>query len=233
LLDARTRTIRSFEALVRWRHPDRGLIAPIEFIPLAEETGLIVPLGEWVLRTACREASRWPADVCVSVNLSAHQFKALDLVEKVRGALTDAKLAGSRLELEITESTLLQESHRTLEILHEFRDMGVKIAMDDFGTGYSSLSYLRSFPFDKIKIDKSFVQNLDQLDARAIVRSIASLGKTLAMTTTAEGVETETQLAAVIDKGCVEVQGYLFSKPVPASQVDALLDKYHRTEIAA
>jgi predicted signal transduction protein with EAL and GGDEF domain len=233
LLDAKTQTIRSFEALVRWRHPERGIVSPAEFIPLAEETGLIVPLGEWVLRTACREASRWPTDVCVSVNLSAHQFKATDLVEKVRGILKEAKLPGSRLELEITESTLLQESHRTLEVLHELRDMGVKIAMDDFGTGYSSLSYLRSFPFDKIKIDKSFVQSMDQLDASAIVRSIASLGKTLAMTTTAEGVETEAQLAAVIEKGCIEVQGYLFSKPVPASQVGGLLDKFHRTEVAA
>ena len=218
---------------MRWRHPERGLIPPIEFIPLAEETGLIIPLGDWVLRTACREASRWPIDVCISVNLSAVQFKAPDLFEKVRDALAAAGLPGGRLELEITESALLHDSHRTLEILHQFRDMGIKIAMDDFGTGYSSLSYLRSFPFDKIKIDKSFVQNLDQRDSQAIVRSIASLGRNLAMTTTAEGVETEAQLGEVIAKGCIEVQGYLFSKPVPASDVGGVLRKFHRTTIAA
>jgi diguanylate cyclase (GGDEF)-like protein len=233
LLDARSRTIQNFEALVRWRHPERSLIPPSEFIPLAEETGLISPLGEWVLRTACREATRWPADVCVSVNLSAHQFKSSDLVEKVRSALKDSGLAGYRLELEITESTLLHESNRTLEILHGFRAMGIKIAMDDFGTGFSSLSYLRSFPFDKIKIDKSFVQSLDRLDAQAIVRSIVSLGKTLAMRTTAEGVETEAQFDAVLANGCDQVQGYLFSKPVPASQVAGLLDKFGRKDEAA
>jgi diguanylate cyclase (GGDEF)-like protein len=233
LLDARARTIRSFEALARWRHPERGLIPPNDFIPLAEETGLIVELGEWVLRTACREAARWPDDVRVSVNLSAHQFKAPDIVGAVRRALDDAGIPGDRLELEITETVLLGESDRTLAILHNFRDMGVRIAMDDFGTGYSSLSYLRSFPFDKIKIDKSFIQNLDQHDARAIVRSIAALGKTLSITTTAEGVETEAQLAMVIEKGCNEVQGYLFSKPVPASEVAALLNKYNRQTRAA
>jgi diguanylate cyclase (GGDEF)-like protein len=233
LLDALERTIRSFEALVRWRHPERGLIPPNDFIPLAEETGLIVELGEWVLRTACREAARWPSDVRVSVNLSAHQFKVPDIVGVVRRALEDAGIPGERLELEITETVLLGESDRTLEILHQFRDMGVKIAMDDFGTGYSSLSYLRSFPFDKIKIDKSFVQSLDQHDARAIVRAIAALGKTLSMATTAEGVETEAQLATVIDKGCTEAQGYLFSKPVPASELPALLNKYNRWPRAA
>jgi diguanylate cyclase (GGDEF)-like protein len=233
LLDARAREIRSFEALVRWRHPQRGLIPPNDFIPLAEETGLIVELGEWVLRTACREASRWPRNVCVSVNLSAHQFKAPDLVGVVRRALADAGLPGERLELEITETVLLGESDRTLGILHEFRDMGVKIAMDDFGTGYSSLSYLRSFPFDKIKIDKSFVLGLDQHDARAIVRAIAGLGKSLSMTTTAEGVETEAQLGVIIEKGCTEAQGYLFSKPVPASELAALLTKYNKWSRAA
>ncbi|MGD0723082.1 MAG: EAL domain-containing protein [Roseiarcus sp.] len=227
LLDARSRTIRSFEALVRWRHPERGLVSPAEFIPLAEETGLIVPLGAWVLRSACRQAALWPADVRVSVNLSVHQFKAANLVETVRSALAAAGLAGRRLELEITESVLLIESARTLEILHELRGMGIKIAMDDFGTGYSSLSYLRSFPFDKIKIDQSFVRNLDQRDAQEIVRAISSLGQTLGITTTAEGVETEAQLAAVIETGCIEVQGYLFSKPVPAPNVAALLEKYY------
>jgi diguanylate cyclase (GGDEF)-like protein len=233
LLDAKTRTIRSFEALVRWRHPRRGLVPPMEFVPLAEETGLIVPLGAWVLKTACREASRWPADIGVAVNLSALQFKAAGLVQNVRAALEGAKLDSRRLELEITESALLQENNRTLKILHELRAMGIKIAMDDFGTGYSSLSYLRSFPFDKIKIDKSFIQNLDQRDSRAIVRSIAALGVMMEVTTTAEGIETENQLEAVIEKGCIEVQGYMFSKPVPASEVDGLLDRYYRTPKAA
>jgi diguanylate cyclase (GGDEF)-like protein len=232
-LDAGSRTIQNFEALVRWRHPERGLVAPGEFIPFAEEAGLIAPLGEWVLRAACREAVRWPADICVAVNLSAHQFKSADLVERVSNALEESGLAGCRLELEITESALLQESNRTLETLHRFRAMGIRIAMDDFGAGYSSLSYLRSFPFDKIKIDKSFIQSLDRRDAQAIVSSIASLGKNLSMRTTAEGVETEAQLKAVIDLGCIEVQGYLFSRPVPASQVQGLLDKFHRTVEAA
>jgi len=227
LLDARSQKITNFEALVRWRHPVRGLIPPIEFIPLAEETGLIVPLGDWVLKTACLEAARWPSDVCVSVNLSAHQFSTADLVGNVRAALTQARLPADRLELEITESALLLESQRTLEILHTLRDMGIKIAMDDFGTGYSSLSYLRSFPFSKIKIDKSFIQNMDQHDARAIVESIAALGKALDMKTTAEGVETAPQLEMVRIKGCDEVQGYLFSKPVPASEIDGLLGKFH------
>jgi diguanylate cyclase (GGDEF)-like protein len=233
LLDARTRAVRSFEALVRWRYPYRGIISPIEFIPLAEETGLIVPLGEWVLKAACREAAKWPADVSVTVNLSAAQFKTPNLVDTVVAALLAAGISGRRLELEITESVLLCENKRTLEVLHALRRMGVRIAMDDFGTGYSSLSYLRSFPFDKIKIDKSFVQNLDQRDSQEIVRAISALGQTLRMTTTAEGVETEAQLAAVIETGCVEAQGNLFSKPVPAAEVAALLGRFHQALQAA
>jgi diguanylate cyclase (GGDEF)-like protein len=233
LVDARNRTIQSFEALARWRHPERGLVSPAEFIPLAEETGLIVPLGAWVLRTACRQAALWPADVGVSVNVSVHQFKAANLVGTVAAALAESGIAGHRLELEITESVLLIESARTLEILHELRGMGVKIAMDDFGTGYSSLSYLRSFPFDKIKVDQSFVRNLDQRDAQEIVRAICSLGQTLGITTTAEGVETEAQLAGVIETGCIEVQGYLFSRPVPACDLADLLERYyHRLKAA-
>ncbi|MGD0723074.1 MAG: EAL domain-containing protein [Roseiarcus sp.] len=233
LLDARTRQINSFEALVRWRYPYRGIVSPIEFIPLAEETGLIVPLGEWVLRAACREAARWPPDLRVTVNLSAAQFKSPGLVEVVAAALAAAGLSGRRLELEITESVLLCESKRTLEALHRLRAMGVRIAMDDFGTGYSSLSYLRSFPFDKIKIDKSFVQNIDQRDAQEIVRAISALGQTLVMTTTAEGVETEAQLAAVVETGCVEAQGNLFSRPVPATEVPDLLGRFHHALHAA
>jgi diguanylate cyclase (GGDEF)-like protein len=224
--DAKTKAIRSFEALVRWRHPARGIIAPTEFIQLAEETNLIVPLGEWVLKTACKEATRWPYDVRVSVNLSACQFKSGHLARTVRETLAACGLPARRLELEITESVLLDGSSDNLAILHELRGLGVRIAMDDFGTGYSSLSYLRSFPFDKIKIDQSFVKNIDQRDAREIVRAISGLGQTLGMTTTAEGVETSDQLDKMIEYDCTEVQGYLFSRPVPASRVPALLEKF-------
>ena len=225
--DANTRSIRSFEALVRWRHPERGMVSPAEFIPLAEETGIIVPLGEWVLRTACREATRWPSDVGVSVNLSACQFKAGGLSKTVREAIADSGLAAGRLELEITESVLLDGTSDNLAILHDLLGLGVKIALDDFGTGYSSLSYLRSFPFDKLKIDQSFVRNIDQRDAGEIVKAIAGLGQTLGMVTTAEGVETEEQLEKMIAYGCTEVQGYLFSRPVPAPAIEGVLAKFH------
>jgi len=224
--DAKTKSINSFEALVRWRHPGRGMISPAEFIPLAEETGLIVPLGEWVLRTACREATRWPSAVHVSVNLSACQFKA-GLAATIRKALDDSGLSARRLELEITETVLLDRTGDNLRILHELRGLGVKIAMDDFGTGYSSLSYLRGFPFDKIKIDQSFVRNVDQRDAREIAKAIAALGHTLGMITTAEGVETQDHLDKMIEYGCIEVQGYLFSRPVPASHLPGLLKSFN------
>jgi diguanylate cyclase (GGDEF)-like protein len=223
--DARTGAVRSFEALARWRHPERGMISPAEFIPLAEQTGLIVPLGEWVLRAACREAMHWPDEVGVSVNLSALQFKAPALTATIRNALTDTRLAAGRLELEITESVLLDGTNDNLSILRDFHALGIKIALDDFGTGYSSLSYLRSFPFDKLKIDQSFIRNSDVRDGREIVKAIASLGQTLGITTTAEGVETEAQLARMVEYGCTEAQGYLFSRPVPASQVAALLNR--------
>jgi diguanylate cyclase (GGDEF)-like protein len=230
--DAKTKAIRSFEALARWRHPDRDMISPAEFIPLAEEAGLIVQLGEFVLRTACKEATHWPSDVRVSVNLSASQFKAGGLTRTIRDALADSGLAARRLELEITESVLLDGSKDNLLILHEIRGLGVRIAMDDFGTGYSSLSYLRSFPFDKIKIDQSFVRNIDERDAREIVRAIANLGQTLGMTTTAEGVETEDQLEKMIAYRCTEVQGYLFSEPVPPAQIAGLLATFQTRQVA-
>ena len=223
--DARTGAIRGFEALARWPHPERGMISPAEFIPLAEQTGLIVPLGEWVLRAACREAMRWPDEVGVSVNLSALQFKAPALTATIRNALKDTRLAAGRLELEITESVLLDGTNDNLSILRDFHALGVKIALDDFGTGYSSLSYLRSFPFDKLKIDQSFIRNSDVRDGREIVKAIANLGQTLGITTTAEGVETEDQLARMVEYGCTEAQGYLFSRPVPASQIAGLLDR--------
>ena len=216
--------IVAFEALVRWNHPLRGIIPPNDFIPLCEETGLIVPLGEWVLRTACSEAVTWSQRVAVAVNLSAVQFRNRRLVPTVIAALSESGLPPDRLELEITESILLQDCEATLATLHTLRDFGVRISMDDFGTGYSSLSYLRSFPFDKIKIDESFIRELESRDdSIAIVRAIAGLGKSLGISTTAEGVETSEQLRLLRSEGCTEVQGYLFSPPCPASEIESLL----------
>ena len=190
------------------------MVSPGEFIPLAEEIGLIVPLGEWVIRRACAEAATWPADVKVAVNLSPAQFKSRHLVASVPGALASAGLAARRLELEITEAVLLPGEASNLAMLHQLRAVGVRISLDDFGTGYSSLSYLRSFPFDKIKIDQSFVRELSRRsDCAAIVRAVAGLGSTLGMMTTAEGVETAEQLARLKQEGCTEVQSYFFSPP--------------------
>jgi diguanylate cyclase (GGDEF)-like protein/PAS domain S-box-containing protein len=219
--------IIAFEALVRWNHPLRGTIAPLKFIPLAEETGLIVQIGDWVLRQACVDAAGWSQqDVRVAVNLSPVQFKSRNLVPSVTSALAASGLAANRLELEITESVLLQDSEATLATLHKLRDFGVRISMDDFGTGYSSLSYLRSFPFDKIKIDRSFVHELaSRDDSMAIVRAVTGLGKSLGISTTAEGVETSEQLALLRLEGCTEVQGYLFSAPRPAAEVEGLLSQ--------
>ncbi|MFE1599066.1 sensor domain-containing protein [Methylobacterium sp. ID0610] len=219
-----TQRIAGFEALVRWRHPVRGLIPPSEFIPVAEETGLIVPLGEWVLRDACRQAVRWPDDIRVSVNLSPVQFRDAALAQAVLAILAETGLDPRRLELEITESVLLQDSAATLAILHDLQRQGVRIAMDDFGTGYSSLSYLRAFRFDKLKIDRSFVADLtERPDAVAIVRAVTSLGTSLGITTTGEGVETPEQLRHLREAGCTEVQGFLISPPVRADAVPAML----------
>ncbi len=224
LISVRDRRVAALEALIRWRHPTRGLIPPDRFIPLAEELGLIVPIGEWVLRTACATAVLWPASVLVAVNLSSVQFVRPGLLETVQAALTDTGLPAERLELEITESVLLADNAATLAVLHALRAMGVRISMDDFGTGYSSLSYLRSFPFDKLKIDKSFIQGLDESEESAvIVRAIAALGASLGIATTAEGVETLGQLERLIADGCTEVQGYFFSPPCPASDIPRLL----------
>ncbi|KMO16339.1 hypothetical protein SQ03_14890, partial [Methylobacterium platani JCM 14648] len=195
-LDLAAGRIAGFEALLRWHHPVRGVVSPAAFVPIAEETGMIVPLGEWVLRQACREAARWPDPVRVSVNLSPVQFRGGDIDATVIAALREAGLDPRRLELEITEGVLLQDSASTLAILHRLKGIGVRIAMDDFGTGYSSLGYLRAFPFDKIKIDRAFVADLAvRPDAPAIVRAVTTLADSLGMTTTAEGVETEAQLA--------------------------------------
>ena len=224
LVDPVADEVSGFEALLRWRHPTRGMVSPAEFIPIAEEIGLIVPLGEWVIHQACAEAMRWPERVKVALNLSPMQFRSRNLVPTVVGALRESGLAAKRLELEVTETLLLQDSESTLAMLHEFRALGVRISMDDFGTGYSSLSYLRKFPFDKIKIDQSFIRDLSlREDSIHIVRAIKGLCAGLGMTTTAEGVETEEQLAKVRAEGCTEVQGFLFSRPRPASEVGAML----------
>ena len=215
-----------FEALLRWNHPERGRVPPAEFVPLAEETGLIVQLGAWVLQQACLAAARWPEPVRVAVNLSAVQFQTSGVVPAVASALALSGLRPERLELEITETVLLHDARAAIAILRELRAIGVRIAMDDFGTGYSSLGYLRSFPFDKIKIDQCFVRDIGSSeDCRAIVRAVTGLGLSLGIATTAEGVETLEQLAQVRAEGCQEVQGYFFSRPVPAAEVMAVLDK--------
>ncbi len=215
---ASQRTV-GFEALLRWVHPELGIVPPCDFIPLAEETGLIVPIGDWVLKEACSRAANWPDDVSVAVNVSAVQFRNGQLVESVAKALAMSSLDPSRLEIEITESVLISDSADTLDQLHCLKELGVRIALDDFGTGYSSLSYLRSFPFDKLKMDKSFVQNLDKADAKAIVSTIANLGKCLGMITTAEGIETEHQLKCVAEDGFNQIQGYFYGRPVPGDRL--------------
>jgi diguanylate cyclase (GGDEF)-like protein/PAS domain S-box-containing protein len=217
------------EALLRWKHPERGYVSPAEFIPLAEETGAIGAIGEWVLRRACREAANWPDGIGVEVNVSAAQFRNAAVVRAVMEALTESGLPAYRLELEITESVLLTDNVATLATLHTLKRLGVRVAMDDFGTGYSSLSYLQSFPFDKIKIDQSFVRNLDITgSSRLIVRSVVGLGRSLGMTVTAEGIETEAQMEHLRLEGCDEAQGYLFSRPVPAAGIHALFDRLRR-----
>jgi EAL domain-containing protein (putative c-di-GMP-specific phosphodiesterase class I) len=224
LVDLATGRITGFEALVRWPHPERGMISPAEFIPVAEETGLINPVGGLMLRRACQDAAQWPDDVRVAVNLSPLQFRTGNLLSIVTDALKQSGLPARRLELEITETLLLEKSSQVLATLHALRALGVRISMDDFGTGYSSLSYLRSFPFDKIKIDRSFVRDLGaNPDAQAIVRSIISLGKGLGVIITAEGVETEAELSCLRAEGCHEGQGYLFSRARPHAEIVSLL----------
>ncbi|MBK1837492.1 EAL domain-containing protein [Azospirillum sp. YIM B02556] len=216
--------LRGFEALIRWRRPGRGLVGPADFIPVAEETGLIGPIGDWALREACREATGWPDGIAVSVNVSSVQFRGRGLVESVRQALADTGLAPGRLELEITESVLLQDDDTNLGTLRALRALGTRIVMDDFGTGYSALGYLCRFRFDKVKIDRSFVANLPRCDgSTAVVQAVAGMGRTLGVVITAEGVEEQAQFEAVRELGCQEAQGYLFSRPVPAAEVPALI----------
>jgi diguanylate cyclase (GGDEF)-like protein/PAS domain S-box-containing protein len=235
VVDGKTRQPVGAEALVRWRHPKKGFIPPDKFIPLAEETGLIVQLGEWVLQTACAEAAKWPAPLKIAVNLSAVQFKKSNLLDVVMCVLVESGLPPDRLELEITESMLIENDVNISDMIRQLKNLGVSIALDDFGTGYSSLSYLTKFPFDKIKIDKSFTQNLiKRVECRAIVSSVRALGHGLDILTTAEGVETEQQFEVLRAAGINLVQGYLFGRPCPASELDAVyFSLLGRTESAA
>ena len=219
LVDARSGAVTGAEALIRWRHEERGLVSPADFIPLAEETGLIANIGQWVLRTACMEAATWPSSMSVAVNLSPVQFRDGRLAEIVKALLAATGLEPNRLELEITEGVLIADEARTLEILTELRRCGVRISMDDFGTGYSSLSYLRRYPFDKIKVDQSFIRQVpENEESAAIVRAIITMGACLGLSTIVEGVETAEQLAFTAREGCDQVQGYAVSRPLPARE---------------
>ena len=234
--------VTGFEALMRWHHPQRGMIAPNDFIPLAEETGLIVEIGAWALNQACEQAACWPRGIKVTVNLSPLQFERGDLYRIVADALAASGLSPQRLELEITEGLLLRDEVKTHELLHKLQSLGVKIALDDFGTAYASLSYLRSFPFDKLKIDRTFIADLDvakRKDFVAIIHAVAGLAKQMQMSTVAEGIETLEQLQAVSIAGCEEVQGFYFSRPVPESEVQSALaqcqmifDEGHKKRVA-
>jgi diguanylate cyclase (GGDEF)-like protein/PAS domain S-box-containing protein len=224
IVTLRDNRISGCECLLRWRHRERGWISPAEFIPIAEETGLIIPLGEWVLKAACVEAANWPEDIRVAVNISPVQFKNGSLVLTVINALAEARLPANRLELELTEAVLIRDDEAALAMLHQLRDLGVRIAMDDFGTGYSSLSYLRRFPFDKIKIDRSFINGITEDDSsQAIVQAVVNMARSRNITTTAEGVETEQQMELLRALDCSEMQGYLFSPARPAPEVMRLL----------
>ena len=234
ILDLATGRVTGLEALIRWHHPDKGMVSPVDFIPIAEETGLIIPIGAWALQQACMDAAAWPNEIDISVNLSPIQFKRGNLLDVVQAAIAVSGLAPTRLKLEITELTLLENSSDRLALLHQLRALGIRIALDDFGTGYSSLSYLRSFPFDKIKIDQSFIRELGtNKESAAIVGAIVGLALSLGMTTVAEGVETMEQLAMVRDQGCAKVQGYLFSRPRPAEEVAGLIRTLRIPEIPA
>lgn len=218
-----TGDIQGYEALLRWKHPTRGNISPAEFIPLAEETGLILPLGEWVLRTACAEAASWSHPYKIAVNLSAVQFAHADLPKLIHEILFETGLRASRLELEITESTIIADKIRTLDILRRIRALGVTIAIDDFGTGYSSLETLRGFPFDKIKLDRLFMSEVETSpQAKAIIRAVLALGHSLDIPVLAEGVETQTQLSILRDEGCNEAQGFLLGRPAPLGEIQAV-----------
>jgi diguanylate cyclase (GGDEF)-like protein len=224
IVDLRRDVVTGFEALARWRHPIRGMVPPAVFIPVAEDTGLVITLGTWALMEACRTAAKWPDDLKIAVNLSPVQFSCPDLYNTVKSVLVETGLAPHRLELEITERLFIEDSEKTLSTLHQLKQLGVRIAMDDFGTGYSSLSYLRSFPYDKIKVDRTFVSDLAAgTEHVVIVQAVVSIARALGMTTTAEGVETDGQKQFLAALGCDEAQGYLFSAPVPVEQVPEII----------
>jgi diguanylate cyclase (GGDEF)-like protein len=225
VIDITTGAVASFEALMRWQHPDHGTVSPGDFIPVAEETGLIVALGTRALGEACREATMWPASVRVAVNVSPVQFRE-GLDQTVIMALAQSGLPADRLKREVTESLLIRDSEKAVASLHRLRGLGVKIALDDFSTGYSSLSYLRRFPFDRLKIDRTFVRDIADPDAAEIVRAVVQIGERLGMGIVAEGVETQEQLELVRREGCTEVQGFLFSKPLPAAQARAFAGEH-------
>jgi predicted signal transduction protein with EAL and GGDEF domain len=221
IIDTKTRAICGAEALIRWRHPTKGLILPDQFIPLAEETGMITQIGEWLMQVACTDAAGWPADVKVAVNLSAVQFRKNNLVDIVVCALAESGLPPERLELEITETALIESATECLPILRQFKNLGIAVALDDFGTGYSSLSQLMMFPFDKIKVDKSFTQNLTKrTECAAIIAATLTLARSLDIATTAEGVETAEQYRLLRLAGVTSLQGYLFQAPCPSDQID-------------
>ena len=225
LVDLRSGRVTTCEALLRWRHPRRGMVPPSIFIPIAEETGLIIPLGEWALQRACYEAAKWPKSVKVAVNLSPVQFRDRGLALQVVSALAKSGLPAQRLELEVTERLLLEDSDGTLTVMEQLKNLGVSISLDDFGTGYSSLNYLRKFPFQKIKIDQSFIAGLgEERDAQAIIGAVAGLGASLDKTVVAEGIETEEQLKQVTMHGCHEGQGHFFGEPMPADIIQARLE---------
>ena len=234
IVNLKENQIGGFEALIRWNHPTRGRVPPNEFIPLADETGLIIQIGEWAIRQACKEARNWKGNLRVAVNVSPIQFRSQKLVSSVVSALADSGLTPNLLELEITEAVLLQNSEATLSTLHSLRALGVRISMDDFGTGYSSLAYLRSFPFDKIKIDQSFIKDLIRdPESIAIIRAVTGLGTSFGIVTTAEGVETQDQLDQMRAEGCTEVQGFFFGRPTPAGEVADVITTFQRLVLDA
>jgi diguanylate cyclase (GGDEF)-like protein len=221
VVDVETRQIRGVEALVRWRHPDKGLVGPDQFIPLAESTGLIVPIGEWILQRACTDAAKWPSHVKLAINISAVQFKKGNLFEVILCALVESGLEPERLELEITETSLLENQEAHLATIRQLKNLGITLALDDFGTGYSSVTYLTNFPFDKIKIDRSFTRDvLERRDYAAVVSSVLALARGLDKRTTVEGIETEQQFEYMRQAGVDLAQGYLFSRPIPASELN-------------
>lgn len=226
IVDFKGKRVVGLEALMRWHHPTFGMISPIDFIPIAEETGLIVEMGKWALYQACSVAARWPDPTKVAVNLSPVQFECNDLYQDVLGALDQSGLVPQRLELEITENVLMRDEEKTQELLHKLRAIGVSIALDDFGTAYASLSYLRSFPFDKVKIDRSFVQGLDfakRDECVAIIKAVSGLVRQMNMSTVAEGIETLDHAETAVAAGCDELQGFYFGRPVPAHEINRAL----------